>query len=134
MKKNAIEEAKHESHSEEEGRYLMEKLCFVDGRNQLKQLLYLSNLKKEKLPKNAEYMKTNFNISLSRTYRSIDQDLKNNQIIILTQVKCDYVTISGQFGVEKLIQDYEENLYSRNFKTTRQKNQELYYSRSTKTK
>jgi hypothetical protein len=36
MKKNAIEEAKHESHNEEEGRYLMEKLCFVDGRNQLK--------------------------------------------------------------------------------------------------
>jgi hypothetical protein len=54
MKKNAIEEAKHESHNEEEGRYLMEKLCFVDGRNQLKWLLYLSNLKKEKLPKNAE--------------------------------------------------------------------------------
>jgi len=49
MKKNAVEEPKHEPKNEEEGRYLMEKLCFVDGRNQLKELLYLSNIKKEKL-------------------------------------------------------------------------------------
>jgi len=51
-------------------------------------------------------MKTNFNIFL-KTWWQTNRSIKN-QIIKLTQVKCDYVTISGQFGVEKLIQDNDE--------------------------
>jgi len=31
----------------------------------------------------------------------------------LNQVKCDYVTISGKFGVEKLFEDHDKNLFTR---------------------
>jgi len=40
-------------------------------------------------------------------------------LIILEQVKCDYVTISGKFGVEKLT---EENLYTRISRTEDKRN------------
>jgi len=31
----------------------------------------------------------------------------------LNQVKCDYVTISGKFGVEKLFEDHDKNLFTK---------------------
>jgi len=63
---------------------------------------------------------------------------QSKSLIILEQVKCDYVTISGKFGVEKTypsqyIQEFQE--LKTNYYATEEKMKILwnYYSRQDKT-
>lgn len=86
----------------------LEKLCFVDGRNQFKYLLYQIS---------QELQVTRRIDNISRLYQYLTQEhyllsRPDESIIIkLIQVKCDYVTISGQiWGWKKIIQESRINI------------------------
>ena len=94
------------------------KVMLRSWKKSVKLFALLSNIKKEKLQEDFQNIWRLIMISLKKINLSRPEMIwltnqQSKSLIILEQVKCDYVTISGKFGVEKTyprqyIQEFQE--------------------------